>query len=408
MSAARRATDIIGIQYTMLTNSIVTGFDKNRILIYNKPEIYHKQQKHMLYSKIINIWHKYAHPDVLAIGEAEITSKLNGKSLQCYSPSLDNSRSQELNSIIERIDRKKSLVALFVSSNDEANAIQDWLEFYNLNIYNQENRYPSQWEWLEDWLSSADSLNIQFILRMHPRIGIDHRSTSRSVDHQKWHDLGANFQEKDHIVIYPESDISSYIIPYLVTQNVISWSSIGQELALLGFQVSQAFSQPNGIVNFPKNSSFLPYRPSIDDYVRSVSTNEPQDILNTIGSAAVFYGWYRGLSSYRLLNSNVDVDDYNSPLVKEISEVITGKIASSEENHFERFSSYLVQSESEAPSIIYANLKRYIKISLNHALSMNDLINMKGMLSNDSSAFFCKKISKRIQLLAKAISIIKD
>jgi hypothetical protein len=407
MSAARRAAHKAGIQYTMITNSVVSGFIHDRIIVYNKSEFAHKLKKHDLYSAISDSWYKYAHPDVLAFGEAEITSKLNGESLQCYSPLLEKrGGSHQLDQAVNQINRDKKLIALFVSSNDEANAIRDWLHFYGISSVDEKNKYNSQFEWLEDWLCNGKNSNIQFILRMHPRIGKDHRGGNRSHDYRKWLDLGARFEAEGHIVIYPESDISSYLLPYLVTHSVVSWSSIGQELALLGFPVSQSFSQPYGILNYPENPSFLPYRPLVTSYSDLTYEDDPRVVLETIGSSSVYYGWYRGLSSYRLFSETSARDWTADILRREVSSFIVGRDGFPEEMHFGRFCAYYLP-ESISRSDVYPNLGRYLKIALSHAIRFNRLIQKDVSFCGRSKDFLSECVGSRISVLTKAVSLIQ-
>jgi len=406
MSAARRVAMLNAMRYTMVTGSIVGGRDDQRVILFSQPEIEHKKKKHEYYSQIESKWYRYANPETLSFGLRDIEAKLSGASIQCYSPKVADDGMYELNALAEQLDTTKTVISLYTSSNDEANAISDWLDFYGISYQANSNRFADQSDWLANWIHGVNPAKIQFILRIHPRVGADHRGLARSFDYSNWLRIAEEFRSHGHIVVLPESRISSYILPYLSDYNVTSWSSIGQDLALMGFRASQVFSQPRGILNYPSNSLFLPYIPEISSYSCIDRNPRSFQMLDAIGSAATFYGWYRGLTTYKI---NCDSGkNERSRIASEISSVIfDGKMP--EDFHYLRL---IEASDCRLPdslvtaSSCYKHLAGYLRLLLRHALYFNKIFGGSSLLGIQASQMMSLAITARISALDEAIQLV--
>ncbi len=184
--------------------------------------------------------------------------------ISTYSPNWI-SDSGELLRELKLVPGKKTLVA-YTSSTDELVCTQAFMRILG-NEYGH-NRVPfaDQSAWLAAliaWVKERSDL--QLIIRLHPRIGHNHRQAGRASQYDRslaeLSSVPANVA-----VVWPESPLSSYNIAELADVALIAWSSIGTELARFGIPVVAAFPR---VSPFPVNG-FIKFDEVPEGYFRAI------------------------------------------------------------------------------------------------------------------------------------------
>jgi hypothetical protein len=136
---------------------------------------------------------------------------------------------------------KKTLVA-YPSSSDEVVALRQIMALFGKPYGAGEQPFADQVDWLEAltrWAGARD--DVQLVIRMHPRIGLSHRHTAKASEYDRYKSVLATLPS-NVVVIWPEDKVSSYNLAEVADLALVSWSTIGMELARFGIPVIAAFS----------------------------------------------------------------------------------------------------------------------------------------------------------------------
>jgi hypothetical protein len=97
--------------------------------------------------------------------------------------------------------------------------------------------FADQFEWLDElveWVEASD--DYQLVIRIHPRVGVTPRDDVRSPDYDLYRAKYGR-QYRHCRIVWPEEKISSYDLAELADCALVSWSSMGLELARFGLPV---------------------------------------------------------------------------------------------------------------------------------------------------------------------------
>lgn len=160
---------------------------------------------------------------------------------------------------------KKTLVA-YPSSSDEVVALRHIMKLFGKPYGAGEQPFANQVDWLSElseWVGSRDDL--QLVIRMHPRIGMSHRHSSTASEYARYKDALATLPP-NVVVVWPEDKVSSYNLAEAADLVLVSWSTIGMELARFGVPLIAAFS---GFGTYP-TGGFAKFMSERADYFRLI------------------------------------------------------------------------------------------------------------------------------------------
>lgn len=156
---------------------------------------------------------------------------------------------------------EKPLVVAYTSSYDELIAGQYLMDSAGRAKARVELTFPDQREWLRALTARFESRDdLQLIVRIHPREGRNKRESTRS---EHLHTLIEEFQRpyRNCRFVWPEDPVSSYDLAEQADLALISWSTIGLELARLGVPVLAM----NRGTTYP-GDDFIEYAATPDEY----------------------------------------------------------------------------------------------------------------------------------------------
>lgn len=197
------------------------------------------------------------------------------------------------------LSRHRKTIVAFPSSSDEVVAIRNIMALFG-KPYGQERRpFTDQIDWLRalsQWVGARSDL--QLVIRLHPRIGLSHRHTAVSTEYFQFKDAFPALPT-NVVMVWPEDKVSSYNLAEVADAAVVSWSTMGLELARFGVPVVAAFS---GLGAYP-TGTFVAYEDNPYNYFRTVEA--AFDRPATIADITEAFRW----SHYADLSPVVDVSD---------------------------------------------------------------------------------------------------
>lgn len=211
-----------------------------------------------------------------------------------FSPPKSSDESDRLTALGFSPDRK--LLVAFTSSLDETYANRYHLEAMKFSRPAREQPFQNQIEWLRTLSSYVEeSSHLQLAVRIHPREGLSRRSSVVSAHLAQ---LKAEFDRpfKHCRFIWPEEAVSSYDLGELADVALVSWSTIGLEMARLGVPV---LTSTQGYEAFPQDD-FMEWGATPKDYLAMLET-----LLNrapSLESIRHAFRWYYLYSLGRCLN----------------------------------------------------------------------------------------------------------
>lgn len=250
--------------------------------------------------KSVEKWNKFP---MAAASEADyeyITDHLielvKGKSIFAYS-----AQGGAVSSVRDKlkIPDGKKVVIVAMSSGDERMAaeVTGWIPTY-------ERLFSTQVDWarfLLDWIKTRPDLYLVF--RVHPREFPNKREQVLSEQAQALKKLFQNMPE-NAVVNWPEDQISLYDLAEYADLFLNAWSSVGKEMALLGYPVV-IFSKD--LIWYPADINYLGQ--TTDDYLKAIDK-------------ALAKGWSvdHAIRAYRWMNyemnlSHVHIENILSKLI---------------------------------------------------------------------------------------------
>jgi hypothetical protein len=237
------------------------------------------------YFEQIDDWQNYAgHPITpkvvrdIAIGALFRLTNQGGAST--YSPTW----SGDSRKVFEELGlaRGRRTIVAYPSSYDEYVCIAGQFKALGLTYPDRPQPFADQEVWLRElvkWVSKRPDL--QLVLRLHPRMGVGHRHSTLSSDYRKLREAFATVPS-NVVVVWPESKVSSYTLAEFADVALISWSSMGLELARFGVPVVAAFQRVGPV----PLSDFIKFELETDRYFAAVEAalDEPATIEKICGA----------------------------------------------------------------------------------------------------------------------------
>jgi hypothetical protein len=250
----------------------------------------------------IDDWKTYSSypmtPEVVGeIADGALFRLTNQGGASTYSPTW----SQESEKVFDELglSRERRTLIAYPSSYDEYVCIAGQLKALGFAYPDRPQPFADQETWLRElvlWVSKRSDL--QLIVRMHPRMGVGHRHSTISSDYRKLKDAFATLPP-NVVVLWPESKVSSYTIAEFADATLISWSSMGLELARFGVPIVAAFQR----IGLMPISNFIAFEETADRYFALVET--ALDQRTTIAQIAEAFRW----THYLHWGSLIDVSD---------------------------------------------------------------------------------------------------
>ncbi len=217
----------------------------------------------------IDEWPKYKDLPIPARVVSEIAAGAlyrltNQGGASTYSPTWSND-SRKVFEELGLSPAQRTIVA-YPSSYDEYVCISGQLKALGLAYPDSPQPFADQEAWLRQlvqWVSKRPDL--QLVLRLHPRVGVGHRHSTLSSDYQKLKDALSEVPS-NVVVVWPESKVSSYSLAEFADVALISWSSMGLELARFGVPVVAAFQRVGPV----PLSDFIRFEVETDRYFAAV------------------------------------------------------------------------------------------------------------------------------------------
>jgi hypothetical protein len=148
---------------------------------------------------------------------------------------------------------RKTLVA-FTSSTDEHDALLYGIKGLRYSDFPSRGAFSDTFEWLHSIIEYVEkSDDLQLVIRLHPRIGATLRDGIPSKDYQRYRNEFSGAYEHTKLM-WPEEKISSYDLAEFADVALITWSSMGLELARLGVPVLSGYPS---IFTLAPNEGFI-------------------------------------------------------------------------------------------------------------------------------------------------------
>jgi hypothetical protein len=250
----------------------------------------------------IDGWNKYSgypiKPEVVnEIADGALFRLTNQGGASTYSPAW----SQESEKVFDELglSRERQTLIAYPSSYDEYVCIAGQLKALGFAYPDRPQPFADQETWLRElvlWVSKRSDL--QLIVRMHPRMGVGHRHSTISSDYRKLKEAFATLPP-NVVVLWPESKVSSYTIAEFADAALISWSSMGLELARFGVPIVAAFQR----VGLMPISDFIAFDEKTDKYFAAVEAAVDQ--RTTLAQISEAFRW----THYLHWGSLIDVSD---------------------------------------------------------------------------------------------------
>jgi hypothetical protein len=144
------------------------------------------------------------------------------------------------------INKETKIYGLFTSSDDEQLAKS--MNFENFNIFDyrkNEDVFKDQNDWIEKTINFFENLhtNSKLIIVIHPRLA---KSLNFPIHSSSIKKLESKYRKKNFKnvkFIWPDLNISTYNIIETIDAAIVSWSSIGIEMSLLGIPTITALQK---------------------------------------------------------------------------------------------------------------------------------------------------------------------
>ena len=222
------------------------------------------------YFEQIDDWQDYAGypiaPKVVSeIAEGALYRLTHQGGASLYSPTWSGD-SRRVFDELGLVQGRRTIVA-YPSSYDEYVCIAGQFQALGLTYPDRPQPFADQEAWLRElvqWASGRPDL--QLVLRLHPRMGVGHRHSTISSDYRKLKEMLATVPS-NVVVVWPESKISSYSLAEFADAALISWSSMGLELARFGVPVVAAFQRIGPV----PLSDFINFQVDKDRYFETVA-----------------------------------------------------------------------------------------------------------------------------------------
>lgn len=236
---------------------------------------------------------------VAAIGD-DLLNRMSKGGFTIYSPK----KTLDAEHIYEQLqlDKSKTLIVAFTSSLDEAEATK--LQYAGLKVPNlpSQHIFKDQIEWLQHLVQFVkNNQQCQLIVRVHPREG---RDVYKPLPSKHLVKLKQLFDKTPNNVkmIWPEDPTSTYDLMEMADVPLISWTSVGLELARLGSPALAAFEH----CPYPKEDVVLWAKSQADYFCKLKALCE--HVPSEISKIQYAFRWFHLVR----LGSTLDISDMAS------------------------------------------------------------------------------------------------
>ncbi|MGE3313614.1 MAG: hypothetical protein AB7O26_00775, partial [Planctomycetaceae bacterium] len=224
-------------------------------------------------------------PELVREIGSDILIRLSGHGSHIYSPA----KTSEPENVAGRLGMtaERKLLVAFTSSLDEVVATRFGISSLGLSVPERPQPFADQIEWLTAVADHvAASADLQLVIRIHPREGVNKNSSIQSEHLQRLRTAFSTSRPHCHVV-WPEDKVSSYDLVEAADVVLTSWSTIGLESARMGVPVVVAF---NGSWAAMPVDDFLEWGQTRDAYFAKLRSQlqEPP----TLDRLARAYRWY--------------------------------------------------------------------------------------------------------------------
>ena len=257
----------------------------------------------MTYSQqIVADWSKWAHLPLAPSQVAEVADDMifrtSGSGSHIYSKPLDP-KVRDVRGALS-LDPDRKLLVAYTSSLDEQLAALHVFGAIGCEVERGPQPFSDQIEWLSQLCRFvADDDNLQLVVRVHPREGVNHREAFASEHLEK---LKVAFSKPPPRCqfVWPDEDVSSYSLGHAADLVLISWSLIGSEFARFGVPVLMAFDCPDA--KYPIGE-FLRWKSTASDYF--------EELYRMLDQPNGYEGVKAAFRWYSLLNfaNAIDISD---------------------------------------------------------------------------------------------------
>lgn len=282
MLGARLAANKHGVPATGMTLAYHKNVDPQRFAFY-------PTSRKVCFRKTIEVWPDWRELAIPSSQIKEITDdtvlRLSGSGSHVYSPGKGRG-DQKLHEQLG-LDRNKRLLVAYTSSLDELQAARTMLACLDASFPPRPQPFADQLEWLSaltDHVAGRDDLEL--VVRVHPREGKNKREgvVSEHLGHLK---KAFDRPLKHCRFIWPEDPTSSYDLAEIADVALVSWSTIGVELARIGLPVLTSFDLPE--IVYP-HGEFIHWGATRREYLAKL--NDLLDTPTTLDQLLYAYRWY--------------------------------------------------------------------------------------------------------------------
>jgi hypothetical protein len=257
----------------------------------------------------------------------------------------------------------KKLLVAYTSSLDEILALDVLKQSVGIEGIEKKEPFSDQIDWLQQLISFGNRRDdLQLIVRIHPREGVNRRD---SVVSQHLKRLKEAFDRPipNCRFVWPADPVSSYDLAEVADVALISWSTIGVELARLGVPV---ITSTSGVSAFP-HDDFLEFGATPAEYFEKLAALLERPMrLDTISRAFRWYNLFHLGTSLDLTDliprhDSVELPAFKMPAEAEAIERIIIQGEHPLELNYERLrGAQTVASKREETLALQAQMRRII------------------------------------------------
>ena len=229
----------VGVPTTYMTMASVRGVDRRRLVFISDAMAI------ISYRNRLADWSRWRELRLPAKSVKELADdclfRISGNSIMVYSP-VRTGRTDEVFARLGLSPSRKLFVA-FTSSLDEVAANNQYLDALGCPPFPEQQPFRDQIEWLEALIARVEaSSDLQLIVRVHPREGVNRRESTVSAHLKKLKDCF--FRPYKYVFfVWPGDDVSSYDLMELADVGLSAWSSTALEMARFGVPAVIAFDR---------------------------------------------------------------------------------------------------------------------------------------------------------------------
>ena len=238
-------------------------------------------------------------PELVGATVDDIVHRLTQSGAHIYSPNKTLDTAGLLSSL--RLEPGRRVLVAYTSSRDEHDALLVNLHGLGAGPTEVNDAFGDTFEWLHALIAHVEaSAGLQLIVRVHPRVGVTARDNLAATEYRRYRaEFSAAYRHCRFI--WPEEAISSFDIAEFADLALISWSSIGLELARLGVPV---LSGNRSVMTIGPEEKFIEHAATPEQYFRAIA-RLVEGLDNPGEQLRLCYRWYHLFN----LGNSIDLRD---------------------------------------------------------------------------------------------------